>query len=60
MQYGRKTFIGGAGLDATMESKADPNMKLGSEELSPTDIIELKRHYHCDGKHLLFLSFLDF
>jgi len=48
MQYTRKTFIAGAHLDATMESIADPNMDLGSLELSPTDIIELNRHYYCD------------
>lgn len=50
MQYGRTAFTSNG--QATMESKFDPNMQLGGSDLSAIDIVELNKHYHCDGKVL--------
>ena len=50
MQYGRTAFTTNG--QTTMENKFDPNMPLGSSDLSETDVVELNKHYHCDGRFL--------
>ena len=52
MQYS-KTAFKNPSADSTMENKFDPNMPLGGDVLSEIDIIELRKHYSCDGKILI-------
>ena len=40
-----------------MESKFDPNMPLGGIDLSAIDIVELNKHYHCDGTFCVWCNF---
>ena len=55
MQYGRTAFTKNG--QKTMESKFDPNMPLGGIDLSAIDIVELNKHYHCDGTFCVWCNF---
>lgn len=48
MQYGKTSFNKNG--QNTIESRFDSNMPLGGDVLSEIDIVELNRHYHCDGQ----------
>ena len=51
MHYGRTAFNKGG--RNTIEAKYDQNMDLGNQQLSPIDIEEIKKKYHCDSKYVL-------
>ena len=48
MQYGRKAFSSNDG--DTMQSIINPNMKLGGDEMTTEDIIELNTLYDCKSR----------
>lgn len=51
MHYSNTAFTRDYKAGNTIESKFDPNRKLGNSELSKTDITELNRLYQCGGKY---------
>ena len=50
MHYSRTTFSSNG--DDTLQSKFDPNKKLGNTKLSPLDIQKVNTFYQCHGKDI--------